>query len=137
LEEYKKNDALNNDEADYKNNDIKLHENSKRIFINSIDEEEMNQIKESIAKLLNGSREINRIFKIKNSIYRALVEKNYKVFNTLRQNYKNLKIFSNLKNGQNIRVTGKSEEAEKAFLEIDQFFCKISNSIVLKDLELK
>jgi O-acetyl-ADP-ribose deacetylase (regulator of RNase III) len=59
------------------------------------------------------------------------------VFNTLRQNYKNLKIFSNLKNGQNIRVTGKSEEAEKAFLEIDQFFCKISNSIVLKDLELK
>ena len=136
LEEYQKNDSLIYEET-AKNHNIYLDEKSKKLFINGTDEEEINQIKESITKLINGSREINKTIEVKNLIYKKLVEQSSRVFSTLRQNYRNLKIFYNLKNGQNIRVCGKHEEVEKVVFEIEQLFNNVSNSIILKDLEFK
>ena len=144
VEDFQKNESTssekNEEEEDEKgsnNIDIYLHETSKKIFINGFDDEEINDVKESLFRLINGSREINRTIQIKNSIYKMHVERNFRFFNNLRQNFKGLRIFNNLQRLQHIRVCGKSEEVGKAISNIEQLFNRMSDSIIFKDLEIK
>ena len=136
VKQFLKDFFKNENEEISSKNDIYLHEKLERIFINGTDEEEINQLKESIEKLLNGSREIYKAIKIKNCVCAKLLEKNYKFIFNLRQN-KNVKLFYKLVKGGYIRICGLYKEVEKVNLEIEKLFYKISNVIVLKILEIR
>ena len=131
LEEFEKNDY----EGNTNNHETYFHEKSRIIFINGTNEGEINQLKESIEKLLNGSHEINQKIKIKNFLFNKLVKQNSNIIKSLRENNKNVKIVSNLQ--KYIRVSGSSTEVQKVILEIEKLFDEFSSMIILKDIQIK
>ena len=133
LEDFLKND---NEDTSPKN-DIYFHEKSKTIFINGTYAEEISQLKESIEKLLNGSREINKTIKIKNCLYNKFLKQNMNALNNLSQNNRNVKIFNFLPNGQNITVRGLKNETEKIIFEIEKLLNEFSRVVEVRDLEIK
>jgi hypothetical protein len=135
LNDFTKKNTLNEGNDD--DNDVYLHEQSKIIFINGTDEEEINQLKESILKLIKGSREITKIIPLKNRIYANNVHEESLVFTNLRNQFKNMKIFIDCKKSLTIRITGSEADVISTELKINEFLNSFANQIVTKRLELK
>ena len=98
---------------------------------------ENNQIKECINKAINGSREFKKQIKIKNKLFFKSIEMDPKFFLSLRETYKNVKIFYNFRTSPFINLTGKFEEVEPVSLKIEMFIQNISNQMITKDFEIK
>jgi hypothetical protein len=112
-------------------------EKSKIIFINGTDEEEINQLKESILELIEGSCEITKIIHLKNRIYANNVDNKSAVFTILRNQFKNMKIFVDCKKSLTIRITGPEADVICTELKINEFLNSFAIQIVSKGLELK
>ena len=132
----KKNTKDNDDEGNEDENDVFLSE-KKFIFINGTDDKEINQLKESILKLIDGSREITKTINLKNRIYSNYVDKESKFFNEMELRFKNIKIFLDCKRSNAIRLTGSDEDVQRTETRINEFLNSFSNQIVTKGLELK
>jgi hypothetical protein len=135
LKEFTKNNTLKEGNDD--ENDVYFLEKSKIIFINGTDEEEINQLKESILELIEGSCEITKIIHLKNRIYANNVDNKSAVFTILRNQFKKMKIFVDCKKSLTIRITGPEADVICTELKINEFLNSFAIQIVSKGLELK
>lgn len=132
--------------AEYKGNkkedesddvDIYFNEESKILFINGTDQEELDQMREYFFNLLKGSKVINKTIRYDKLIYEKLVYEKGQFFQILRSKFPTIKIFSRPNEERIIRLIGEVQKLNEALKMLNDLSITISNDIITESFELK